>query len=160
MKRLAIFLPLVLAGTPAWATEPDNLVLPPGFHASVVAEALGPARHLAIRDKDDIYVSTRSEREPAAPLGIIALRLGRDGKVVETEHFSTVNDGTGIRFYKGALYVASPSTVYRFKFKGNELVPSAKPDVILSTAFPPWAIDNVGMAFDNSGHLLVAVSGQ
>src|ERR1700722_17103744 len=34
MKRLAILLPLVLA-MPAWAAEPDNLVLPPGFHASV-----------------------------------------------------------------------------------------------------------------------------
>jgi hypothetical protein len=54
MNNFVLLLPLVLAGVPAWAAEPDNLVLPPGFHASVVAEALGPARHLAIRDKGDI----------------------------------------------------------------------------------------------------------
>ena len=104
MKRLALLLPLVWAVSPAFGAEPDNLVLPPGFHASVVAEALGPARHLAIRDNGDIYVSTRSERDPALVLGIVALRLDRSGKAVETEHFSTVSVGTGIRFYKGALY--------------------------------------------------------
>ena len=37
---------------------PDGLILPPGFHASVVADGLGPIRHMALRGHD-IYVSTR-----------------------------------------------------------------------------------------------------
>jgi glucose/arabinose dehydrogenase len=154
MNRFVLLLPLVLAAAPAWAAEPDNLVLPPGFHASVVAEALGPARHLAIRDKNDIYVSTRSEREPAEPLGIIALRLGRDGKVVETEHFSNVSGGTGIRFYKGALYADSPTAVYRFAFKGSELVPSAAPEILID-GMPANGFPSRGLAFDGKGGLYV-----
>ena len=46
-----------IASGPALAAEPDGLILPPGFHASVVAEGLGPIRHMAIRGNGDIYVS-------------------------------------------------------------------------------------------------------
>ncbi|HZQ40278.1 MAG TPA: hypothetical protein VFA87_05780 [Rhizomicrobium sp.] len=156
MKRLAMFLPLLLAGAPALAAEPDNLVLPPGFHASVVAEALGPARHLAIRDNGDIYVSTRSERDPADAPGIIAIRLDHSGKVVETQHFSTVSGGTGIRFYKGALYADSPTTVYRFTFKGRELAPSAPPDILVD-GMPAKGFPSRGLAFDGKGAMYVTV---
>ncbi|HUO02635.1 MAG TPA: hypothetical protein VMU31_07640 [Rhizomicrobium sp.] len=156
MKPHAILLPLLLASAPVAAAEPDNLVLPPGFHASVVAEALGPARHLAIRDNGDIYVSTRAERAGETAPGIVALRLGRDGKVVETEHFSTVSGGTGIRFYKGALYADSPTTVYRFTFKGRELVPSAEPQILID-GMPEKGFPSRGLAFDGKGGLYVTV---
>ncbi len=69
---------LVLATTPAIANEPDGLVLPPGFHASVVAEGIGHARHLAIRSNGDIYVSTRHGRNEAS-VGIIAIHPGWSG---------------------------------------------------------------------------------
>ena len=82
----------------AWATEPDGLTLPAGFHATVVAEGLGPIRHIAIRDNGDMYVSTRHARNQPS-LGIIALRLGNDHKVAQTEHFSEVDQATGIRIY-------------------------------------------------------------
>ena len=154
MTRLALLLPLALASLPAWAAEPDNLVLPQGFHASVVAEALGPARHIAVRDNGDIYVSTRSERDPSAALGIVALRLDRDHKVVETEHFGTVSGGTGIRFFKGALYADSPTTVYRFAFKGRELVPSAQPEILID-GMPEKGFPSRGLAFDGKGGLYV-----
>ena len=81
MKALSAALLLALASpvfaNPVFAAEPDNFVLPPGFHASVVAEGLGAARHLAVRDNGDIYVSTGRPRD-GTPLGIIALRLDRD----------------------------------------------------------------------------------
>src|SRR5665213_4202704 len=100
------------------AQEPDGLTLPPGFHASVVAEGLGAIRHMAIRANGDIYVSTRHGRDAAAT-GIIALRLGPDHKPVQTEHFSTVDGGTGIRIYQGALYAASGTGIYRFAMDGD-----------------------------------------
>ena len=45
---------LVLAAGLAFAAEPDGLVLPPGFHASVVSGGLGPTRHLAVRPNGDL----------------------------------------------------------------------------------------------------------
>ena len=40
-----------------------GLVLPPGFHATVVADGLAGARHMAIASNGDIYVSTRHGKE-------------------------------------------------------------------------------------------------
>src|ERR1700712_1299660 len=103
MKTLAALSLLALAASPAFAGEPDNLVLPRGFHASVVSEGVGQGRHLAIRENGDIFVSTNTARD-AEPTGIVALRLDRDHKAVETKNFGTVAGGTSIRFYKNALY--------------------------------------------------------
>ena len=159
IKILAAALLLTAAASPVFADEPDGLKLPFGFHAQVVNDGVGAgARHLAIHG-DDLYVSTRAERNATTQPGVIALHLDRDHKAAEPQHFSSVNDGTGIRFYKGALYVASPSTVYRFTFKKHELVPTAQPEVIVD-GLPAKGHDNVGMAFDNRGHMLLAVSGE
>ena len=74
MKKMLLISALMLAAAPALAAEPDGLTLPPGFHATVVAEGVGPARHMAMRG-NDIYVSTRhAPNQPST--GIVALRLG------------------------------------------------------------------------------------
>ena len=72
----------VCVSLPAFADEPDGLVLPEGFHASIVADGLKGLRHLAFRNKDTLYISTRGKDN-----GIIALHLGADHKADRTEHF-------------------------------------------------------------------------
>src|ERR1700760_3980426 len=100
----AAFLAL-MAASPALAAEPDGLVLPSGFHATVVADNLGPIRHMALRG-NDIYVSPRhGNTQPS--VGIVALRLGPDHKVLQTEHIAGIDQSTGIRIYKGYLYTAT-----------------------------------------------------
>lgn len=71
--------------SPSLAEENDALSLPRGFHATVVHESIGFARHIAIRDNGDLYVATRkppSVREADANSGgIVALRdTNADGK--------------------------------------------------------------------------------
>src|SRR5689334_3994460 len=112
--------------SPALAEEPDGLVLPAGFHASIVADGLKGARHLAFRNRDALYVSTRGKDN-----GIIALHLDASHKADRTEHFGGVNGGTGIRFWRDKLYASTPTTVYRFQFSGDEFVPSAAPQIIV-----------------------------
>ena len=123
MKKLfaAAFAATIVAPA-AFGDEPDGLILPPGFHATVVAEGLGAIRHLAVRGNGDIFVSTRhGAGQPTS--GIIALRPGPDHKAVQTTHFSEVDQGTGIRFHLGYLYASSNNAVYRFAFNANDLVP-------------------------------------
>ncbi|MGI4755533.1 MAG: PQQ-dependent sugar dehydrogenase [Janthinobacterium lividum] len=152
MKNVAIaLLALGLFTETALAQEPDGLTLPKGFHATVVAEGLGAARHITVRDNGDLYVSMR--RVKGVPAGIIGLRPGPDGKAVQTEHFSTVDGGTGIRMYKGALYAATSTAVYRFTFDGNALVPTAEPQVIVE-GVPPGGH---GLAFDGAGKMYVSL---
>ena len=58
-RMLSVAVVALVAASPALAAEPDGLTLPSGFHATVVADGLGPIRHLAVRGNGDIYVSTR-----------------------------------------------------------------------------------------------------
>src|SRR5258708_4114267 len=106
MKKFA----LVLAAGLAFAAEPDGLVLPRGFHASIGSEGLGPIRHLAVRPNGDLYISTPVDRQNKGA-GIIALHMDVNHKADRVEHFGSVAGGTGLRFYKGALYAASGTGV-------------------------------------------------
>jgi glucose/arabinose dehydrogenase len=158
MKMLAAGLLLLgLTVATARADEPDGLKLPPGFHAAVVADGLTGLRHLAVRDNGDIYISTRAARGGPS-LGIIALHLDADGKADRTEHFGSVDGGTGIRLYKGALYATSVTGVYRFDFAGDALVPTAPPQLVLD-GIPTGGQLNRMLAFDNKGALYLSVSG-
>ena len=144
-----------VAALPAFAAEPDGLVLPPGFHATLVGDLGNAVRHMAFRDAGTLYVSTDRPTRDAPDAGIIAVRLGKDHKIEgEPQHFSSVDNGTSILFHDGALYAGSASAIYRFKFAGKELVPSAAPEVM---------VDNIprrsAVAFDNKGMMYVAVGG-
>ncbi|HEY2007466.1 MAG TPA: PQQ-dependent sugar dehydrogenase [Rhizomicrobium sp.] len=155
MKRFAwgaaLFL-AVSAFAPAFAEEPDGLILPPSFHASVVAEGLGPLRHLAVRPNGDIYASTGGEN--AKPEELVAIQLGADGKAARVEHFSTVNGGTGIGLYHGMLYAAAGNAIYRFRFKDDALLPAGDPETVIAD-LPRGG--NHAIAFDDSGHLFVSL---
>src|SRR5215831_16412676 len=157
-----------IVGASALATatavdEPDGLRLPAGFHAVVIAEALGPIRHLAVRENGDIYISTpRDQQGNGKGAGIIALHLNAAHVVDQVQHFGSVDGGTGIRFFKGALYASSPSGIYRFAFNGNELVPTKEPDTIVNgipSSHPGFNRTNRPIAFDDKGNLFVALDG-
>jgi glucose/arabinose dehydrogenase len=152
MKNLMLCVPLLLA-TAASAEEPDGLVLPPGFHASVVADGLGAIRHMAVRPNGDIYVSTNNH---AKPENLVAIRLGADGKAADVEHFSSVNGGTGIGMHNGMLYAASNTAIYRFRFTGGALLPSGDPEIVVELP----AKHTHAIALDNDGHLFVGLGGK
>jgi glucose/arabinose dehydrogenase len=145
----------------ATAEEPDGLTLPPGFHAGVVAEGLGPIRHLAVRGNGDIYLSTPRNQEEHGS-GIIALHLDANHHADQIQHFGSVDGGTGIRFQNDRLYASTPSGLYRFAFSGNELVPSNEPEVIVDgmpASHPGFNRVNRPIAFDGKGNLFVALDG-
>ena len=107
-------LPLAAMTAPSFAAEPDDLTLPPGFHATVVAENLGDyTRHMAFLDASHLYVSTEPQTKDAANQGVIALHLDAKHHADTQKHFSTIHNGTAIAVYKGALYTSSPNTLYR-----------------------------------------------
>jgi len=159
MKTLAGTLVVISAVAFAVAEEPDGLTLPAGFHASVVAEGLGQIRHLAVRDNGNIYVSS-SQNQEGKGSGIIALHLDASHHADKIEHFGSVDGGTGIRFHSDRLYASTPSAVYRFAFRGSELVPSSEPDLIVDgmpATHPGFNRVNRPIAFDPSGNLFVAL---
>lgn len=161
MKSLFAVCALALAVGMGAAEEPDGLKLPPGFHAAVVAEGLGPVRHLAVRANGDIYVSTPVDKQNSGS-GIIALHLDANHKADQIVHFSHVDGGTGIRFYDGALYASTASAVYRFRFSGDSLLPESAPDIVVQgmpASHPGFNRANVPLAFDGKGNLYIALEG-
>ncbi len=163
MKRLGIALAVAAAAlvVAVAAEEPDGLTLPAGFHATVVAEGLGPIRHLAVRGNGNIYVSTPQNQDQHGT-GIVALHLDANHHADQVEHFGSVDGGTGIRFRNDQLYASTPSGVYRFAFRGTELVPSKDPELIvdgMSASHPGFNRVNRPIAFDRKGNLFVALDG-
>lgn len=145
----------------AWTAHADDgLELPDGFNASVFHEGPGRGRHIAIRENGDVYMASRPPFGPpgaAEKLYIIAMRdTDGDGKADITESFSEI-EGTGMRFYKGMLYVSDYTTVYRFRFNGNELVPSSAPEVIVSGFGEERQHADKPITFDDQGHIYVNV---
>lgn len=148
----AAALAAVFVAAPAFAAEPDNLVLPKGFHASVAAEGLGPIRHMALRG-NDIYVSTRhGNNQPS--VGLIALRLLPDHTVLRKAAIPNVDQGTGIRVHNGYLYAATGTSIVRFKLD-DMLVPTAAPETIVEGL----TASNHPIAFDGKGSMYVGIDG-
>jgi glucose/arabinose dehydrogenase len=162
LRRLcSTLLALALYASAAQAETNDGLVLPKGFQADVAYEGGGPARHLAVRSNGDIYVTTQlppfSTYEPDAIRGILALRdTNKDGRIDSVESFTKIL-GTGIRFYDNALYVSDHLGIYRFRFKGNELVPSSEPEVIVDGFTAEAQHADKTFAFDQRGRMYVNV---
>ena len=138
------------------ADEPDGLVLPPGFHASIVAEAIPGIRHLAVRSDGVLYASTTAPKNATAPSGIVAIHLDANHHADKIEHFGSVQGGTGIRFDHGALYATSPTGIYRFTFAKNELTPAAAPQTVME-GMPAGGFNNRPIAFDGKGNIYVSI---
>ena len=121
----------------------------------VVAENVGPARHLVVSASGDIYVAIRNQ--PDAPGGIVALRdTNGDGRVDVRERFAE-SGGTGIAIYNGHLYLSRDDAVVRFPLKAGQLLPAGPMEMVVS-GFPQQRVHPTKtLTFDNQGGLYVNI---
>lgn len=127
---LTIALLVTACGQPSGdfpAPDPDNggLILPDGFEAFVVADSLGPARHLAVNDNGDIYVKLRRSYDDGM---IVALRdTTGDGRADIIQRFglheSRGSFHTTAKIRDGWLYVSTNLHVFRYPLIPGELLP-------------------------------------
>lgn len=117
--------------------DPDNggLTLPPGFHAQVVIDSLGPARHLDVAPNGDIIVALRNlggRSQEAVPGGLVVLRDNDgDGRADEWTRFGD-NGGNEVLLHGDYLFFATDDAVLRYPFPQGALGPSGPPDTIVS----------------------------
>ena len=148
------------AGAKAAATtiqcDPDNggLTLASGFCALVVAKDVGRARHMAVRPNGDLYVAI--DNGPGATVGgILALRdTDGDGRPDIQQRFGDTG-GNGISWSGGHLYFAPNDRVVRYSFTGDELVPTASPETIVSGLPVGGDHPRKAIAINTSGDLFI-----
>ena len=122
------------------AGDNAGLTLPEGFCASIFADSVGRARHVAVADNGDVYITVDNASpgtpDPAAPKAIpasvIALRdSSGDGKADATVRIGTTGN-TGVALWNGYLYVDEGLQIVRYKRAATELMPSGKREVVVS----------------------------
>jgi len=152
----------------------DNggITLPAGFCAVVFADTLGHVRHIAVNSNGDVYVNTWSGpyyQGPTHPGGfIVALRdTNNDGKADIVRRFGPDvsqhnGGGTGIGFYKGALYAEEGDTakkrIARYTISTDSMTPTGAAQVVVDGLpangdhpMHPFVIDGSGNLFMDVG---------
>ena len=128
----ALFIPSLAAAQRKPACDPGNggITLPQGFCALVIADSLGPARHLAVAPNGDVFVAIRNTRDSKG--GIVALRdTNGDGRMDVRERFGD-NGGSGIALRGDELLFATDDAVLRYRISRRSLRPAGAPDTIVA----------------------------
>ncbi|HSG64871.1 MAG TPA: PQQ-dependent sugar dehydrogenase, partial [Gammaproteobacteria bacterium] len=118
----------------------------------------GYARHLAVRDDGTVYLALTVRMGRGSNMGVVAMRDTDGDRVADvTERFAADIPATALVFFEDDLYVGANTAVYRFRFDGSELVPSAAPEVVVD-GFPEQRLHEAKtFAIDAAGNLYVNV---
>jgi glucose/arabinose dehydrogenase len=161
--------PTHAASTDACVGENGGITLSPGFCATVFADKLGHARHMAVTPNGVVYVNTWSglyyHNDKPPPGGfLVALQdtkgAGRADKVVRFGPAAAQGDkgGTGIALYNGYLYAETNDRIVRYALPANGIVPTGAPQAIVSGLpltgdhpMHPFAIDREGNLYVDLG---------
>ncbi len=128
--------------------------LPEGFGATVFADTLGRARHIAVNKNGNVYINLRSLKDGK---GLVALKDDdEDGHADQIAYFEEVA-GTGIGIYNDHLYYSTDSSVYRVPLSDNELVPSAVPELMVSGLVDRRQHAAKTFTFDDEGNIYINV---
>ncbi len=133
-----------IAAATANACPGDNagLTLPAGFCATVFADSIVHGRHVAVASNGDVYITLEGTRpspekeiagvakqEQAA--SVAALRdTNRDGRADIVARLAG-RGNTGIALANGYLYVDEGTRIVRYARPDSQLLPTAKPEVIV-----------------------------
>ncbi len=146
-----------------------GLTLSPGFCATIFADNLGHARHMDVSDAGVVYVNTWSgeyfdnDKVPDGGFLIALQDTHHDGHADVIKRFGDgVTEGsaggTGIRLYKNFLYAEENDRIIRYELRAGEIVPTGKPQVVVSDMpttgdhpMHPFIIDNDGNLFVDLG---------
>ncbi|UII20990.1 PQQ-dependent sugar dehydrogenase [Fulvivirga ligni] len=161
---LFIFLALPVAMTLAAHNEPGDkdkpskkaeLKMPAGFTASIMAENIGQARHIAVTQSGQVYVKLN---RPVNGKGILLLDdKDKDGTMETVMSFGNYG-GTGIYLDNNYLYASSNSEVFRYKLDKNQVVTNPdSPEKIVTGLKDKRQHNSKSIVLDGAGNIYVNI---
>jgi len=131
------------SGSQTCPDDDSGLKVPSGFCATVFADDIGHARHMAFADNGVLYINTWSGRyygddTPHADGFLVALHdKNGSGRAETIERFGETvesggHGGTGIGIYKGAIYAEINDRIVRYSLPAGSIAPSGSADTIVS----------------------------
>jgi glucose/arabinose dehydrogenase len=137
------------------AVENAGLTLPSGFSATVVADKLGRARHIAVTPKGAIYVRLYNLVDGKGSLYL--QDLNNDGIYEEKQPFGDFQ-GTGVYIKDGYLYSSSNSEVFRYKLNDNyEVISPDKPEKLVTGLKMGNSHHTKSLVLDNDNNIYVNI---
>jgi glucose/arabinose dehydrogenase len=148
----ALLLAVVAACNRSGPTTADGcdatIEVPDGFCATLVTDAVGRGRHIAVRSNGDIIVARLGSRRDSGGVSVI-----RGGTV---ESFgSTPVHGLAMAS-DSTIYVSTRHEVLRYRFKGDSLAPRKGVDTIVA-GLPGGAVPSNTILLEADGSLLVGI---
>lgn len=152
----SLFILLALTVCPSISVaQTIQLKLPKGFHAQLVATDVGPARHIAVDAKQNIYVRLESPRQGKS----IAFLQWNTTKQSYSEpvYFGDIEGGTGIRIFNDQLFVSTTTEVYHYDLKNKNGLVDQKPQLVVSDLPSQFSHTARSLTINAKGELFVNV---
>jgi glucose/arabinose dehydrogenase len=133
----------------------SGLKLPKGFHARIIADNLGKARHLAVSPGNEIYV--KLER-PVNKKGIVVLKASApNSKYIVANGFGDYG-GTGIYIKDRWLYASSNEEVFRYALNDSgQVVNPQHPEKIITGLINRRQHESKSIVLDEEGNIYVNI---
>jgi glucose/arabinose dehydrogenase len=145
---------LAFGPRPPSSCDPRNndLVLPAGTCAVVVARGVGPVRQLAVSATGDLYAAIQSGSH-----GVLALRdTTGDGKPDERASFGPAG-ANDVEIHQGYLYVSLNDRILRYRLSAGKLEPSGKMETVVSDLPIGGNHKAKSLAFGRGGEMYVSI---
>ena len=162
--------PLVLAicaaPLPAQSACSAGITVPAGFCATIFADTVGSARHIAVAPNGDVYISLSdaagvtqigSLRPDRGASGILILRdTNRDGRADIEARYAMEIMATGIALRGDHLYIARRHTIERFSVDPRRFGTLGRPDTV-AMGFPAGGHNAKTIVFGEGTDMFVSV---
>ena len=130
-----------------------GLITPQGFKAIKLIEGIGKVRHIAVTQNGDIYARLA---RPVKGQGTLLL-MQNDGKATVKLGFGDYG-GTGVHLYKGYLYTASNSEIFRYKVDKNEqVIDTNARETIVTGLLDKGTHETKSIMMDNVGNMYIPI---
>lgn len=131
-----------------------GISLPAGFKATVFADGIGRARHIAAAPNGWVYAALM---RPVDGMGAVALfDPDGDGQSNERVYFAEGIQGSGMRVHDGYLYYSTDTTVMRWPLPDSG-APEGDATVIAEGFVPETSHAAKNFTFDGAGNMFVNV---